>query len=70
MIISKAKSLNTAALKLWGKNLLKFVAPTFAIFFALLAQGTPIEKAWPVAVLAAYQAFSDLFSKWSKEIKG
>lgn len=68
-MISKAKSLNAKALKLWGINLLKFVAPTLVIFFSLLAQGVEVDKAMPVAVLALYQALSDLFGKWSKDIK-
>ena len=46
-----------------GQNFLKFVAPTIAIFFALLAQGVALEKAWPVAVFALYQSLSDIFSK-------
>lgn len=68
-IISKARSLNLAALKLWGMNLLKFVAPTLAIFFGLLAQGVELKMALPVALLAFYQALSDLFGKWKAEIK-
>ena len=68
-MISKARSLNKKALKLWGINLLKFVAPTLVIFFSLLAQGVEADKALPVAGLALYQALLDLFNKWSKEIK-
>lgn len=46
-----------------GQNFLKFVAPTLAIFFALLAQGVPIEKAFPLVLFALYQSISDILSK-------
>ncbi len=68
-VISKAKSLNANAMELWCINFLKFSAPTFAIFFSLLAQGIPFEKAWPLAVFGFYQSLSDLFNKWSSEIR-
>ena len=53
--------------KKWLLNGLKFVAPTLAIFFVLLASGTPVEKAFPVAILAIYQSLADLFGKISKD---
>ena len=61
--ISPKGKLNTADLKKLGLNLLKFVAPTLGVFFNLLAQGVPFEKAWVVAALGIYQAISDFFSK-------
>jgi hypothetical protein len=68
-VVSKARSLNAKAMEAWCINFLKFSTPTFAIFFSLLAQGVPLEKAWPVAVFGFYQSLSDLFNKWSKEIR-
>lgn len=62
---SESGKLNREDWILFGKNLVKFVAPTIAIFFSLLSQGVPVEKAWPVAAFALYQAISDLFGKWS-----
>lgn len=61
---SKKLTLNKEDLKKWGINFLKFVAPTFVIFFSLLSQGVEIEKAWPVAMLAIYQSISDLINKY------
>jgi len=59
--MTKAKRL---ALKKWGINLLKFTAPILAVFFGLLAQEVPIEKAWLVALLALYGALADFFKKF------
>lgn len=61
---SKANSLNKADYIAWGKNFLKFVAPTLAIFFGQLAVGVEWEKALPVALLAFYQSAADLFGKY------
>lgn len=64
-IESPKNSLNKEDLKKWGINFLKFVSPTLVIFFSLLTQGVGIDKAWPVAVLAAYQSLADLFGKFT-----
>lgn len=50
-----------------SRNFLKFVAPTFAIFFGQLAMGVDYKAAGLVAMLAFYQALSDLFGKWKNE---
>ena len=55
--------LKKKSLRAFGINLIKFVAPTLGVFFALLAQGVPVEKAWIVAGLGFYQALSDYFKK-------
>lgn len=60
---SKKGFLNQEDLKRLGINLLKFVAPTGVVFFGLLSQGVPLEKAWPVAALALYQALADYLGK-------
>lgn len=60
---SKKWTLNKEDLKAWGLNFLKFVAPTLAIFFGLMANGVAFEKAWPIALFAIYQSLSDLFGK-------
>lgn len=64
VVTSEAHKLNIEDMKKWGRNLLVFVAPTLAVFFGLLAQGVEVNKAWPVAAFAFYQALSDLFNKW------
>lgn len=61
---SKSGELNKRDWQLWGKNLIKFVAPTLAIFFGQLALGVDPKIAAAVAVLALYQALADLFSKY------
>lgn len=53
--------------KLWGFNVLKFSAPILAVFFGMLAQDVPVEKAWPIALLALYGALADFFKKWKAE---
>jgi hypothetical protein len=67
VVISQSGKLEAADLKKWGMNLLLFVAPTFALFFGLLAQGVDIKDAWPVAAFGFYQALSDLITKWRSE---
>ena len=62
---SKKWELNSADWSKIGKNTIKFVAPTLAIFFSLLSQGVSIEKAWPVALLALWQSSADIFGKLS-----
>lgn len=57
------KTLNSENLEKWGKNFLKFVAPTLAIFFGQLAIGVSFKVALPVALLALYQSISDYFGK-------
>jgi hypothetical protein len=49
--------------KKWFKNLLKFVAPTMALFFGQLAVGVDWKPASGVALLAFYQGLSDYLSK-------
>ena len=61
--ISPSGKLNTEDLKKWGLNFLKFVAPTLAIFFGLMANGVTLEKAYPVAILALYQSIADILGK-------
>lgn len=58
---------NEEQLKKWGKNLLKFSAPTLAVFFAQLATGVEWEAAFLVALLALYGALADYFKKLSEE---
>ena len=48
-------------------NFIKFVAPSFAIFFAQLALGVEPKLAFMVALLGFYQILSDWLSKWSGE---
>jgi hypothetical protein len=53
----------------WTKfawNLLKFTAPTLAVFFGQLASGIDHKVAGMVAVLALYGLLSDYFSKMQK----
>jgi len=66
-VVSPKNTLVAADKKKLLKNFVKFVAPTLAIFFGQLAIGVKLEAAILVAVLALYQALSDLFSKWSSE---
>lgn len=58
-------SLNRQDWQTWGRNLVMFTAPILAVLFSLLANGVPIEKAYPVAILAAYGAIADLLKKWA-----
>lgn len=57
---------NKDQLKKWGKNLLKFTAPTLVVFFAQLATGVEWEAAFLVALLALYGALADYFKKLSE----
>lgn len=66
-VVSPARTLTVEDKKKLLKNFAKFVAPTLAIFFGQLAIGVKLEAAIFVALLAFYQALSDLFSKWSQE---
>ncbi|MCK9371435.1 hypothetical protein M0R04_16085 [Candidatus Dojkabacteria bacterium] len=61
--VSPKGKLNIEDLKGWGMNFLKFVAPTFIIFFSLLAQGVSIEKAYPLALFGFYQSLVDILTK-------
>ena len=61
---SPKNSLNKEDIKKWGMNFIKFVGPTFVIFFNLLSQGVGFDKVWPVVVLAFWQSLADLFGKW------
>jgi len=47
------------------KNLLKFTAPILASFFLMLSQGVPVEKAWPVLLVAFWGALADYLKKLS-----
>ena len=58
--------LNNEEFKKWALNLLKFTAPGLAVFFSLLAQGVPFEKAWPVALLVLWGLLADYFKKLGK----
>lgn len=60
---SKKGKMNRDEWKAWGMNFIKFVAPTLAVFFSLLHQGLPLEKVWPVALIAFYQSLEDFFTK-------
>jgi len=44
-------------------NLLKFTAPILGSFFLMLSQGVPLDKAWPIALVALWGALADFFSK-------
>ena len=61
--ISPKGKLNRRDLEKLFANFFLFVAPTLAIFFSLLAQGVPFNKAYPVALLALYQSGADFFKK-------
>lgn len=61
---SNSGELNKRDWQAWGKNVIKFVAPTMGIFFGQLALGVNIKIASAVAALALYQALADLFSKY------
>ena len=49
--------------KKWAINLLKFTAPTMAVFFSQLAAGVDYRAACLVALLALYGATADFFKK-------
>lgn len=51
------------ALKKYLTNLLKFTAPTVAVFFGQLATGVELKIAAPVALLALWGALADYFKK-------
>lgn len=63
--------LNTVELNKWLINLLKFTAPSLAVFFGQLALGVDWKAAGLVALLALYGAISDYLKKLSevKEVK-
>ncbi len=63
---SKPNQLNKTDLIRWANNLLKFTAPTLAIFFGQLAIGVEPKAAALVALLGLYGALSDLFSKYKE----
>lgn len=48
-----------------GKNLLKFTAPTLAVFFGQLAIGVDWRAALAVAILGLYGAAADVFKKYT-----
>jgi hypothetical protein len=50
-------------------NSMRFVAPTFALFFLQLANGVELKMAFGVAMLAMYQSLSDFFDKFSPNSK-
>lgn len=50
----------------WGKNLIKFTAPTLALFFTQLAMGVEPKAAGLVALFALYAALADFFKKMEK----
>jgi hypothetical protein len=53
--------------KKWLWNLAIFSAPTMGVFFGLLSEGVPFEKAWPVAILTLWGALSDAFKKLNQQ---
>ena len=63
--ISPKWKVNSADLKAWGINFLKFVAPTLAIFFGQLALKVEWKAAALVALLAFYQSMADILGKLS-----
>lgn len=65
--ISPANSFTKDDLRNWIDNLLKFAAPTMIVFFGQLAAGVPLEKAWPIALLAFYQSVHDFWKKYKTE---
>ena len=60
------KTLNQEQTKKFLINLAVFSAPALAVFFALLAQGVPFDKAWPAALLVLYGLLADFFKKLKK----
>ena len=65
---SPKNTLTEQDIKQWGKNLLKFTAPTLAIFFGQLAAGVDWKAALAVALLGLYGAVADIFSKYKSGI--
>ena len=66
--LSKAKvapvgKLNADDLKKMVSNLVVFTAPALVVFFSLLSQGVPFEKAWPAGLLALYGIAADYLKK-------
>ena len=61
--MSKKWELNQADVVKIGKNFLIFGAPALAIFFAQLAQGVELKKAFLVAAFVFYQLVADIFRK-------
>lgn len=55
--------LNVEDLKKMAWNLLIFTAPALIVFFSLLSQGVPFEKAWPAGLLALYGILADYLKK-------
>ena len=58
--------LNKVESKKFLKNILMFTAPALAVFFATLAQGVELKKAFPIALLALYGVLADYFKKIKK----
>lgn len=67
VIVSPTNYMSREDWMAWGKNLLKFTAPTFGVFFGLLATGVDWRKASLVALYGFYQALSDFFGKYKGE---
>lgn len=59
--------LNKEETKKWLKNLLVFTSPILGIFFAQLALGVELKKAFLVALLAFYGMVADYFKKLKKK---
>ncbi len=56
-------ALNVDDLKKMLTNFVVFTAPALVVFFSLLSQGVPLEKAWPAGLLALYGVAADYFKK-------
>lgn len=63
-MISTNNEMIKADWNVWAINLLKFTAPTLAVFFGQLAAGVKCEIALPIALLALYGAVADWFKKY------
>lgn len=58
--------LNKEELHKWAVNLLRFTAPSLAVFFGQLALGVDWRAAGLVALLALYGAIADYLKKLSE----
>ena len=55
--------LNKEETKKWLRNILIFTSPILAVFFAQLALGVELNKAFPIAVLALWGLLADYLKK-------
>lgn len=56
-------ALNLEDLRKMVLNLVIFTSPATFVFFSLLAQGVPLDKAWPAGLLVIYGIVADYLKK-------